>query len=157
MNVLFPGSFDPPHLGHIDLIRRCAQLFDAVIVGVAVNPEKRPFLSGDQRLQLLQAECAALPTVSVATYRGATTAFAAAHGCTVVVRGVRGAGDLESEQAMAEVNRSQGLDTLLLPSSSRYIHISSRLVRQALDAGLPLAGLVSPAIAAALAARPASI
>ena len=71
----------------------------------------------------------------------------------VLVRGVRNAGDWQTEQAMAEVNRSHGLDTLLLPSASSHIHISSRLIRQVLDAGLPLTGLVSPTVASALAQR----
>jgi pantetheine-phosphate adenylyltransferase len=153
MRALYPGSFDPPHLGHLDLIRRAARLCDDLIIGVAENPDKRPFLSAERRVLLLQAECAALRAVRVVSYRGATTAFAAAQGCAVLIRGVRGAHDLEAEQAMAEVNRSNGLDTLLLPSSSQLIHISSRLVRQVLDAGLPLTGLLSPGVAAAIGAR----
>lgn len=154
MRALFAGSFDPPHLGHLDLIGRAAALMDELVVGVAGNPDKRAFLSVDQRIALLRADCAGLATVRVVGYLGATTAFAAANGCGVLVRGLRNANDLEAEQAMAEINRGNGLDTLLLPAQSRHLHLSSRLVRQVLAAKLPLAGLVSAGVAAALAQRP---
>jgi pantetheine-phosphate adenylyltransferase len=154
MKALFPGSFDPPHLGHLDLIRRAAALMDELVVGVAGNPDKQAFLTVDERIALLRADCAGLATVSVVGYQGATTAFAAANGCGVLVRGLRNAGDLEAEQAMAEINRGNGLDTLLLPAQSRHIHLSSRLVRQVCAAALPLEGLVSAGVAAALASKP---
>ncbi len=153
MKALFPGSFDPPHLGHLDLIRRAAALLDELVVGVAGNPDKQAFLAVDERIALLRADCAGLAGVRVAAYQGATTAFAAANGCRVLVRGLRNANDLEAEQAMAEINRGNGLDTLLLPAQSRHIHLSSRLVRQVFQARLPLEGLVSAGVAAALAAR----
>ncbi len=156
MKALFAGSFDPPHLGHLDLIRRAVALLDELVVGVACNPDKQGFLAPEQRVALLRGECAGLANVRVATYQGATTAFAAANGCGVLLRGLRNAADLEAEQAMAEVNRAQGLDTLLLPSRSSHLHLSSRLVRQVLSARLPLDGLVSPGVAAALAARAAT-
>jgi pantetheine-phosphate adenylyltransferase len=154
MRALFPGSFDPPHLGHLDLIRRAAALMDEVVVGVAGNPDKQAFLAVAERIALLHADCAGLATVRVVGYQGATTAFAAANGCGVLVRGLRNAGDLEAEQAMAEINRGNGLDTLLLPARSEHVHLSSRLVRQVLAAQLPLAGLVSAGVAEALARRP---
>jgi pantetheine-phosphate adenylyltransferase len=153
MKALYPGSFDPPHLGHLDLIRRAAPLVGELLVGIAENPDKHAFLALQQRVALLSRDCAALPGVSIVSYAGATVSFARAQGCTVLVRGVRNAGDWQTEQAMAEVNRSHGLDTLLLPSASSHIHISSRLIRQVLDAGLPLTGLVSPTVASALAQR----
>jgi pantetheine-phosphate adenylyltransferase len=153
MRALFPGSFDPPHLGHLDLIRRAAALFDELVVGVAGNPDKQAFLAVDERVALLRADCAGLANVRVAAYQGATTAFAAANGCGMLVRGLRNAGDLEAEQAMAEINRGNGSDTLLLPAQSAHIHLSSRLVRQVLAAQLPLTGLVSAAVAAALLRR----
>jgi pantetheine-phosphate adenylyltransferase len=153
MRALFPGSFDPPHLGHLDLIRRAAALFGDLVVAVAGNPDKQAFLAVEERLALLRADCADLAGVRCALYQGATTAFAAANGCGVLVRGLRNANDLEAEQAMAEINRGNGLDTLLLPAQSRHLHLSSRLVRQVLQAGLPLDGLVSAGVAAALARR----
>src|SRR5271170_4610099 len=121
MRALFPGSFDPPHLGHLDLIRRAAALLDELVVGVAGNPDKQAFLAVDERIALLRADCAALATVRVVGYQGATTTFAAANGCGVLVRGLRNAGDLEAEQAMAEINRGHGLDTLLLPARSQLL------------------------------------
>ncbi len=151
MKALYPGSFDPPHLGHLDLIRRAAALVEQLTVGIAENPDKRPFLSVERRIALLRAECHGLANVSVVSYQGATVSFARAHGIDVLIRGLRNANDLEAEQAMAQVNRANGFDTLLLPSASEHIHISSRMVRMVIEARLPIDGLVSPAIAQALA------
>ena len=151
MKALYPGSFDPPHLGHLELIRRAAALVDELVVGIAVNPDKAPYLAIEQRLALLRADCAELRNVSVVSYQGATVQAARALGAGALLRGLRNANDLEAEQAMAQVNRAHGFDTLLLPSASEHIHISSRMVRLVVEARLPLAGLVSPGVAQALA------
>ena len=150
MKALYPGSFDPPHLGHLELIRRAAVLVDELVVGIAVNPDKAPYLPIEQRLALLRADCAELRNVSVVSYQGATVQAARALGAGALLRGLRNANDLEAEQAMAMVNRANGFETLLLLSSSEHLHISSRLVRLTADAGLDLAGLVGPRVAAAL-------
>ncbi len=150
MKALYPGSFDPPHLGHLELIRRAAALVDELVVGIAVNPDKAPYLAIEQRLALLRADCATLRNVSVVSYQGATVQAARALGAGALLRGLRNANDLEAEQAMAMVNRANGFETLLLLSSSEHLHISSRLVRLTADAGLDLTGLVGPRVAAAL-------
>ncbi len=150
MKALYPGSFDPPHLGHLELIRRAAALVDELVVGIAVNPDKTPYLAIEQRLALLRADCAELGNVSVVSYQGATVQAARALGAGALLRGLRNANDLEAEQAMAMVNRANGCETLLLLSSSEHLHISSRLVRLTADAGLELTGLVGPRVAAAL-------
>jgi pantetheine-phosphate adenylyltransferase len=150
MKALYPGSFDPPHLGHLDLIRRAAVLVQHLVVAIAVNPDKQPFLPTEQRIALLRGECRDLANVSFASYEGATVNFARANGVAVLIRGLRNANDLEAEQAMAQVNRANGLDTLLLPSASEHIHISSRMVRMVAEARLPLSGLVSASVARAL-------
>jgi pantetheine-phosphate adenylyltransferase len=154
MKALYPGSFDPPHLGHLELIRRAAALVDELVVGIAVNPDKTPYLPIAQRLALLRADCAELQSVSVVSYQGATVHAARALGAGALLRGLRNANDLEAEQAMAMVNRSNGFETLLLLSSSEHLHISSRLVRLTADAGLELTGLVGPRVAAALRKEP---
>ncbi|MBA3708810.1 MAG: pantetheine-phosphate adenylyltransferase [Planctomycetes bacterium] len=150
MILLYPGSFDPPHLGHLDLIRRAASLAEQVVVGVGVNPDKQSLLGDRVREQLLRDACAAHANVRVATYTGATLAFARSLGARALLRGIRGGTDLENETTMATIHRRLGLDTVFLLADDAHAHLSGRAVRLARSAGLPLDGLVSPAVAAAL-------
>jgi len=146
--ALYPGSFDPPHLGHLELIRRAAAQVDHLVVGVALNPDKQPLLSADQRVALLNALGRDLGNVSAVAYQGATVTFAKAQKCTVLVRGLRNAADLDAEFGMAQVNRANGLDTLFLVADAAQQHLSSRLVKLVGAAGLPLDALVPPAVLA---------
>lgn len=150
MKALYPGSFDPPHLGHLDLIRRAAAQVEHLVVGVALNPDKHPLLSADQRIALLTTLTRDLRNVSAIAYNGATVACAKAQGCTVLVRGLRNAADLDAEFGMAQVNRANGLDTIFLVADAAHQHLSSRLVKLAASAGLPLDALVPAAVAAVL-------
>ena len=153
MIALFPGSFDPPHRGHLELIQRAARLADRLVVAVAVNPDKPPFLPSEVRVALLRDALANLGNVTVATYRGGTAAFAASQGATVLVRGVRGAADRACERGMAAVHRaSAGLETVLLAGDGATGHLSSSLVREAARAGLALDALLTPAVAQAVRA-----
>lgn len=154
MKALYPGSFDPPHLGHLDLIRRAAAQVDHLVVGVALNPDKQPLLSAERRVGLLTELSRELGNVSAIAYAGATVTFAKAQGCTVLVRGLRNAADLDAEFGMAQVNRANGLDTLFLVSDAAQQHLSSRLVKLVANAGLPLDALVPRAVLAALTSKP---
>jgi pantetheine-phosphate adenylyltransferase len=147
MPALFPGSFDPPHLGHLDLIRRAAAQVDRLIVAVAVNPDKTQFLSTAERVAVLQTLCADLPNVRVDSYHGATVTYARAQGVRVLVRGLRSASDLDAEHPSAEINRANGVDTLFLLSRPEHVLISSRTIRMALAAGLPVTSMVPAAVA----------
>ena len=151
--ALYPGSFDPPHLGHLDLIRRASGLVARLVIGVGINPAKTPSLPAEQRLDLLRRDCAELANISVIAYQGATIHAARAAGAGVLVRGVRSGSDLESEATMAAIHRRLGLETLLLCADGAVAHVSSSAVRLCRSAGLPLDGLVSPAVAAALAGQ----
>ncbi len=154
MIALYPGSFDPPHLGHLDLIRRAAAIVDRLVVAVAVNPHKAPFLTIEQRLELLRDLTAGLANVTVDRCQGATIAYAKTHGVDVLLRGVRSGQDLEQERALAIVNRSLGgVETLLIPAAAETVHLSGRLVREALAAGLAIDALVPAAVASVLNAR----
>lgn len=155
MKVLYPGSFDPPHLGHLDLIRRASAQVKHLVIGVAVNPDKKPLLSAEQRIALLITLCRELGNVSVVAYQGATVTFAKAQGCTVLLRGLRNAADLDAEFGMAQVNRAHGLDTVFLVADAAQQHLSSRLVKLVAAAGLPLDALVPPVVAAFLTRPPA--
>lgn len=155
MIVLYPGSFDPPHLGHLDLIRRAAQHVERLIVGVAENPAKRPLLPVAERLALLREACAPLASVEVVAYAGATAAYARARGATALLRGLRHGLDLEQERGVATWNRvAGGLETWFLLGDGAHAHLSSSLVREALAAGMPIEGLVDARTAARLAAIP---
>jgi pantetheine-phosphate adenylyltransferase len=154
--ALYAGSFDPPHLGHLDIIRRAAGLVPSLIVAVASHPDKQPLLSLDERLTALRAMVAALDggaPVRVLASVGATLHQARAAGVAVLVRGVRSCADLADEQAMAAIHLAHGLDTLILLSQPLHAQLSSRVVRRVLEAGLPTAGLVPPAVEALLATR----
>ncbi len=148
---LYPGSFDPPTLGHLDIIQRAASFCERLIVGVATNPEKHPLFSLEQRLRLLELECDGFKNVEVVAIEGATVHAAKNLGASVLVRGLRTSLDLENERSMAEVNKSNGFESMFLLTSGCLAHVSSSVVRQAFAAQLPLDGLVSENIKKELA------
>ena len=142
MKALYPGSFDPPHLGHLDVIRRAARVCDQLVVGIAGNPEKKPFLPATARCDIVRAECAGLGNVEVVEYSGATVHWAKANGIQALVRGLRSASDLELEAPMAAIHRNLGFETLFLLCDPALAHVSSRMIRQVMAAGLPSDGLI---------------
>jgi pantetheine-phosphate adenylyltransferase len=150
--ALYAGSFDPPTLGHIDIITRAAEASERLVVGVGVNPAKRAFQEIDERLDLIRAECAdaGLANVTVEAFSGATVDFAREHDIHLLVRGLRGFADLDRERGLAELNRANGFETVFLLARSQHTHISSSLVREVINAGLSLDELVPARVAAAL-------
>ena len=147
---LYPGSFDPPHLGHLDLIARARARCRELIVAVAEHPAKMPLLAAPRRVELLRACCAGMPGVRVDAYRGSTLAYARAHGVEALIRGLRGAADVDHEATMADVHRAQGLETLCLLARPEHARLSSGMVRAMLAAGLDPAPHLPPPVAAAL-------
>ena len=141
---LYPGSFDPVTLGHVDIIRRAAALFDTVVVGVLYNPEKQGSFPAAQRVDMLKRVCAGIPNVEVISYGGLLAQFTRETGISVVVRGVRGVADLESETVMARINHqlNPALETLFLPASPEKGEISSSMVRQLASFGADLSAYV---------------
>jgi pantetheine-phosphate adenylyltransferase len=103
--AVYPGSFDPPTMGHIDIIQRAARLFDELIVAVAVNSQKQPLFSLEERVQMLQECCAHLPNVRIASLEGLLAHFAQQVGACAIVRGLRAVSDFEYEFQMATMNR----------------------------------------------------
>lgn len=152
MRAFHAGSFDPPTLGHLDLIGRAARLYDALVVGIGINPERRGWMPVAERLALLQAEIAdrGLTQVEVITYEGATVLAALARGAGVLIRGVRGSQDLSYETAMAVVNREHGLETVFLPATAGMEQVSGSLARQVVGAGLRLDRLLPARVIAHL-------
>lgn len=136
---LFPGTFDPPTLGHLQLIRRAAALLDHLIVAIGENPEKKDsILKTEEKIEILQKETKTLRNVEVVSYRGLTVALAKKEQATVLIRGLRSAGDLEAEKQMENANRKMGIETLFLFAESEMATISSSLIRQLAAHGAPL-------------------
>lgn len=154
-HALFPGTFDPVTLGHLDLVERAAALFARVTVAVARHPEKRELLPLAERVELLRAATRGIEGVAVEELHGLVVAGAKQLGAQVILRGVRSASDIDYELAMARSNRALAADieTLFLASSPEHAHISSTLVRQIAAMGGDLAPFVPPAVAKALARR----
>ena len=135
------GSFDPITLGHLDVIRRAAACFDSVVVCVSPNAEKRSqMFTPEQKLQLVRAAVAELPSVEAELWPGLLADFAAAHGADVIVRGVRNVTDFDAEYQMALINRGlcPGLETMLLPAGQEYQHFSSSMAREMIRYRQPL-------------------
>ena len=151
-HALFPGTFDPVTLGHLDLVRRASRLFERVTVAVARNPEKHQLLDLAARTALLREVTAELGNVEVATLDGMVALGARRLGAGVILRGARHAGDFEYEAQMARSNRqlAPDVETLILVSVPEHAHISSTLVRQIAGCGGPLEGFVPPAVVRAL-------
>lgn len=155
--VLYPGSFDPIHLGHLDVIAQAAELFSSVTVVVIHNPAKEngTFTLGERvRLITASIEQAGLAGVHVDTFGGLTVDAAAHFAARFIVRGLRNAGDFEVEQQMALTNHvASGIRTVYLPCGSSTGFISSRFVREIALYGGDIHHLVPGPVAAALAAR----
>ena len=141
---LYPGSFDPVTLGHMDIIRRAARIFDVVYVGVLCNPDKKGCFPIEKRVDMLKKACYDIPEVQVLSYNGLLARLTEEKEIPVVVRGVRGVSDLESESAMARINHhlNPNLDTFFLPASSGKEEISGSMVRQLAAFGADLSNFV---------------
>lgn len=151
-HALFPGSFDPFTLGHLDLVGRAALLFDRVTIAVAQNADKKAVFTADERADLARAATAGLRGVDVVTIGGLVVDACARLECDVIVRGVRSGSELDYELSMARTNRAllARLDTVLLAPSATTAHISSTLVRQIAAFGGDVSAFVPQNVAAAL-------
>lgn len=135
-HAVYAGSFDPPTLGHLDLIRRAAHVFDRVTVAVGINPEKSPLFSPDERVELLKTVCSG-SNVEVASFHGLTVEFVRSRGAGILVRGVRTVSDIEAEATLTLANRTLApdIETVFLMASEQYAHISSSLIKQVASMG----------------------
>jgi pantetheine-phosphate adenylyltransferase len=153
--AIFPGSFDPPTLGHLDVIRRAAALFDTLIVAILENTSKQPYFSVADRSAMLGKALGGVPNARVEAFGGLLADYARSREAGTIVRGIRGGGDLEYERQMAETNRhlNPDLDTVFFTPSPAVAHISSTLVREIAALGGSVRGLVPDAVLAAIDAR----
>jgi len=135
--ALFPGSFDPITLGHVDIIERAVPLFDEIKIAVGTNSAKNYLFSLEQRVQWIEQTFAHEPKISVITYEGLTVDFAREQGVQFLLRGLRNPADFEFEKAIAQANREMvpNLETVFLLTSARYAYISSSIVREVYNHG----------------------
>lgn len=132
--ALFPGSFDPMTIAHVDIVKRALPLFDKLVVGIGLNSAKQNFLTSDQRREIVQSIFAEDSKVEVQTYEGLTVDFARKTGANYMVRGVRTAADFEYERAISQINKTMmpEIETIILLSKPEYSAISSTIVRDIL-------------------------
>ena len=141
---IYPGSFDPVTNGHFDIIKRAANFLDSLVVAVGINPEKIPFLTPKQRVNLIKKSVKSMENVSVEAYEGMTVDFAKEQNADLMIRGVRNQTDYEFEKKVLEFNRglNPNIDTVILPTNPAVENISSSLVRKNFAEGKDVSELV---------------
>jgi pantetheine-phosphate adenylyltransferase len=150
--ALYPGSFDPIHNGHLDIVRRSAALFDRVIVAIFDRPDKRLLFTTEERVKLVAETTADLANVEVATYSTLTVDYAVARGAQAIVRGLRATSDFDFEFQLALMNRhlSTKVEAVFLMTSLEHAHLSSSLIKEVASFGTSFDDLVPESVAAAL-------
>ncbi len=130
--AIYPGTFDPVTLGHIDIIQRATSLFDRVIVAVGESPHKQPLFSTDERVTMIADAVVDLERVSATSFEGLLMAFAEKEGAVAVIRGLRAVSDFEYEFQMALINRrlSPRVETVFLMPNEQYTYLNSSIVRE---------------------------
>ncbi|MBE5783382.1 MAG: pantetheine-phosphate adenylyltransferase [Clostridiales bacterium] len=141
---LFPGSFDPVTNGHMDIIRRAARIFDTVYVGILYNPDKQGCFPAEKRVEMMKKACEGIENVKVIAHTGLLAELTKKMDIPVVVKGVRGVRDLESETDMAHINHhlNPDMDTFFLPASPGLGEVSSSMVRQLAQFGADISDYV---------------
>jgi pantetheine-phosphate adenylyltransferase len=144
VTAIYPGSFDPPTNGHLDLIERGSKIFDELVVAILRNPEKDPLFSLRERRSMLEALTSEFHNVRVDTFDGLTVDYAAKLKASAVLRGIRALSDYEYELQMALMNRKlqPKLETVFMMPAEQYSYLSSRLVREVAKLGGSITGLV---------------
>ena len=153
--AVYAGSFDPVTLGHLDLIERSASLFDEVVVAVGRHATKKSFFSFDERAAMLREVTKDMPNVRIESFDGLLIHFCERMGARVVVRGLRAATDFEYELQIAHANADMapGVDTVFLPTRTRYGFVSASLVREIASHGGDVSHYAPRVVCAALAEK----
>lgn len=156
---VYPGTFDPLTLGHMDIIRRGAKLVDKLVIGVATNPSKSPMFTLAERKVHLESECADIGNVEVVDFDELLMSFAERLGASVIIRGLRGAGDFEYEFQMTGMNRAlnDDIEQVFLMADVALQPIASKLVKEIAVYGGDIRKFVTPYVATEVEARVAAI
>jgi pantetheine-phosphate adenylyltransferase len=153
--AVYTGTFDPVHYGHLDIIERGSKLFDRLIVGVGVNPDKQTLFTLDERVQLIREVSRDWKSVEVMAFDGLAVRFVRSCGARSMVRGLRTLSDMEYEFTMSLMNRTldPGLETVFLMAKEEFSHVSSSLLRQIAALGGDLSKFLPEPVRTALIAR----
>ena len=158
--AIYPGSFDPVTNGHLDIIERGCKLFDEIIISILINPEKQPFFTIEERLEMLAAVVADIDkggcTVRIDSFGGLLVNYAVAQRANAIVRGIRAISDYEYELQMALMNRrlEPGIETVFMMPAETYTYVSSRLVKEVFQLGGTISGLVPPLVETRMKEKP---
>jgi pantetheine-phosphate adenylyltransferase len=153
--AIYPGTFDPPTNGHLDIVDRAARLFDRVVIGVGRNLSKKTVFTAEERVALMQEACAKVTNVEVRTFDSLQVEFAREVGATFIIRGIRALSDFEFEFEMANMNRrlAADLEMVFLMTAPEYLFVSASRVKELASFGAPVDGLVPANVAKALAKK----
>ena len=156
--AVYPGTFDPITLGHLDIIRRGTHLVDRLVIGVTTNPSKSPMFSVEERLEMVRREVADLSNVDVVTFNSLLMDFAESQGARIILRGLRAVADFEYEYQMAGMNQqlNDDIETAFLMADVALQPIASNLVKEIARYGGDISKFVTPTVAADVAAKLAS-
>ncbi len=146
VKALYPGTFDPPTNGHVDVIQRGAKIFSHLTVAILNNPVKNPLFTVEERVEMMREATHSLKNVSVATFNGLMVEFARHEGASAVLRGIRAISDYEYEFQMALMNRrlAPEIETVFLQPAGRYSFVRSSMVKEVFSLGGDISGLVPP-------------
>jgi pantetheine-phosphate adenylyltransferase len=153
--AVYPGTFDPITLGHLDIIRRGARMCDKLVIGVTTNPSKQPMFTVEERMTMVTREVADLANVSVTQFDSLLMDFAESQGAAMILRGLRAVSDFEYEYQMAGMNQqlNDRIETVFLMADVSLQPIASRLVKEIARYGGDINKFVTPAVAADVGAR----
>ncbi len=152
---VYPGTFDPLTLGHLDIVKRGARLVDSLVVGVTTNPSKQPMFTVAERIEMVRRDTVHIPGVSVVEFDSLLMDFAEREGAAMILRGLRAVADFEYEYQMAGMNQqlNDRIETVFLMADVSLQPIASRLVKEIARYGGAIDKFVTPAVAADVAAR----
>jgi len=153
--AVYPGSFDPVTLGHIDIIERSCEIFDKVIVAVMYNKSKRPMFSVDERVALLRVSTAHLPNVIIDSHEGLLIDYLQNHDCKILVKGLRAISDFEAEFQMASVNQklNKEVETVFIMTRTDYMYLSSSIVKEVASFGGDISNFVTDDVRLAIESK----
>lgn len=142
--VIYPGTFDPITLGHLDLIKRAVKIFDGLIVAVASNPHKKPLFSLDERFEMLKETTKGIKNLEIDHFDGLLINYVRQKKCNTVLRGIRAISDFEYEFQMALSNRklANDIETIFMMPSENYSYLSSKIIKEVASLGADLSGFV---------------
>jgi pantetheine-phosphate adenylyltransferase len=152
---IYPGTFDPLTNGHLDLINRALHIFDRVIVAIAVNPDKNPLFTVDERLEMIRESVGNNPRVITDSFEGLLVEYARNKGVHTVLRGMRAVSDFEYEYEMTFMNRKldREIDTIFMLTGLRWLFVHSKTIKAAVRAGADVSGMVPDIVARRLSEK----